>query len=372
MHLSELIDEATLQAAIDGKYVRSQRHPALPLTILNYTEKAQYEQVWNAATLNCRGLVVADGGEIVARPYPKFYNLAEHDGVKLPTIDPGTACVTYDKLDGSLIIMTGDVLATRGSFQSDQAKWAHRWLGENLPNWLPRDGLTYLFEVIYRDNQIVVPYTFEGLVLLGCHETDSMTPVEDHGWPGRVVEVLSPTTIGEAAAMAPRPNAEGVVCVTDAGVRVKIKQADYVEKHRVSTNITEKTVWEFLSEDRLYELFDVAPDEFHTWMKSVAQDLRTKFERVRWQASSNYHYCLDKASDYGGPEYFDRARFAKLAQECQYPAILFAMLDDKDWPRMIWGLVKPRGDSRPKTLVEVDSDRLEDAIAAQAALLGNL
>lgn len=366
MHLSELIDEATLQAAIDGKYVRTFQHPTLPLIGFNYTEKAQYEQKWDAATRNCRGLIVDDSGEIVARPYPKFFNIGEHDGVKLPTIDPGTACVTYDKLDGSLIIMTGDVLATRGSFQSDQAKWAHRWLGENLPNWKPREGLTYLFEVIYRENQIVVPYTFEGLVLLGCHETDSMAPVADHGWPGRVVEVLPPTTIGEAAAMAPRLNAEGVVCVTDTGVRVKIKQTDYVAKHRVATNITEKTVWEFLSEDRLYELFDVAPDEFHTWMKSVAQDLRTKFDRIRWQSLNNFRFCAAK-SDNG----LDRAAFARNAQDCERPQLLFAMLDGKDYAAMIWDLIKPRGDSRPKTLVEVDSDKLEDAIATQAVLLGD-
>lgn len=370
MHLSELIDEATLQAAIDGKYVRTQRHPALPLTVLNYAEKAQYEQAWDAATSNCRGLIVAGGGEIVARPYPKFFNLGEHDGERLPAIDPGTPCVTYDKLDGSLIIMSmfdGEVaLATRGSFQSDQARWAHRWLGENLPNWSPREGLTYLFEVIYRENQIVVPYTFEGLVLLGCHETDSMAPVADHGWPGRAAEILPPTTIGEAAAMAPRLNAEGVVCVTDTGVRVKIKQADYIEKHRVATNITEKTVWEFLSEDRLHELFDVAPDEFHTWMKTVAQDLRTKFDRILWQSLNNFRFCAAK-SDNG----LDRGAFARNAQDCERPHLLFAMLDGKDCAAMIWDLVKPSGNSRPKTLVEVDSDKLEDAIAAQAALLGN-
>lgn len=371
MHLSELIDEATLQAAIDGKYIRTFQHPTLPLVGFNYTEKAQYEQKWDAATRNCRGLIVDDAGDIVARPYPKFHNLAEHDGDRLPVIAPATPCVTYDKLDGSLIIMAGDVLATRGSFQSDQAKWAHNWLGENLPNWHPRDGLTYLFEAIYRENQIVIPYNYEGLVLLGCHETDSMTPVGDHGWPGRVAEVLPATTIAEAAALPPRANAEGVVCVTGTGVRVKIKQADYVSKHRVATNITEKRVWEFLVDDQLDEFVAIAPDEFHKWIEVTVENLRQAHARIAWQASSNYTYCYTKACDYGGHERFARARFAELAKECQNTPILFAMLDGKDWDRMIWDMVKPGGDSRPKTLVEVDNVRLEDAFTAQAALLGN-
>lgn len=373
MHLSELIDEATLQAAIDGKYVRTFQHPTRPLVGFNYTEKAQYEQKWDDATRNCRGLIVDGGGEIVARPYPKFHNLAEHDGERLPAIDPDTPCVTYDKLDGSLLIMSthegGEVLATRGSFQSGQAKWAHEWLAANLPNWKPSEGLTYLFEVIYRENQIVVPYDYEGLVLLGCHETGSMVPVADHGWPGRAAEVLPPTTIGDAAAMPPRLNAEGVVCVTDTGLRVKIKQSDYVAKHRVATNITEKTVWEHVVDGRLDELIEVAPDEFHAWIGATATNLQTQYHRIQWQAGSNYHYCMDKACDWGDMEHFDRARFAKLAHECQYPSIMFAMLDGKDWPRMIWDLVKPRGDSRPKTLVEVDSDKLADALATQATLL---
>lgn len=375
MHLSELIDEATLQAAIDGKYIRTFQHPTLPLVGFNYTEKAQYEQRWDAATRNCRGLIVDDAGEIVARPYPKFHNLAEHDGDRLPVIAPATPCVTYDKLDGSLIIMSmfdGEmVLATRGSFQSDQAKWAKAWLGENLPNWHPRDGLTYLFEAIYRENQIVIPYDYEGLVLLGCHETDSMTPVGDHGWPGRVAEVLPATTIAEAAALPPRVNAEGVVCVTDTGVRVKVKQDDYVAKHRVATNITEKTVWEHLSTGRLGELIDVAPDEFHKWIEVTADSLGRAHGNIHWLADSNYIYCHTKACDYGGPERFDRARFAELAKECQNTPILFAMLDGKDWDRMIWDMVKPRGDSRPKTLVEVDNVRLEDAFTAQGPLLAN-
>lgn len=42
--LGDLFDARTLDERIDGSYVRVQRHPSLPLRILNYTEKAVYER----------------------------------------------------------------------------------------------------------------------------------------------------------------------------------------------------------------------------------------------------------------------------------------------------------------------------------------
>ena len=51
-----------------------QVHPSLPLTIWNYTEKVQYEGLWDDITLMSRGLVTDDKGNVVARPFKKFFN----------------------------------------------------------------------------------------------------------------------------------------------------------------------------------------------------------------------------------------------------------------------------------------------------------
>src|SRR5690606_26325973 len=105
-----------------------QRHATLPLSILNYTEKAQWDRVWNPVTLTCRGLILDDDNEVVARPFGKFFNLADHE-----QDDPrlGWPCDVYEKLDGSLGIAYryGDHvgIATRGSFDSEQAQWATRF-----------------------------------------------------------------------------------------------------------------------------------------------------------------------------------------------------------------------------------------------------
>jgi RNA ligase len=101
--------------------LRSQIHPTLPLRIYNYTETVQFEGKWDYITSACRGLVVEiPSGKIIARPFPKFFNIEEKKHTESDNFE------LYQKVDGSLGILfryQGDiVLATRGSFTSDQAK----------------------------------------------------------------------------------------------------------------------------------------------------------------------------------------------------------------------------------------------------------
>ena len=93
-------DPQTLPALIEQGYITSQTHPSLPLTIYNYTAKAQFDRYWNDATLHCRGLVLDADYRPVARPLPKFFNLSEYQG----TLPDGVPNI-YEKLDGSLIIL---------------------------------------------------------------------------------------------------------------------------------------------------------------------------------------------------------------------------------------------------------------------------
>lgn len=97
----------------------SQIHPTLPLTIWNYTDKVQWENLWDEITLSCRGLVTDDLGNIIARPFKKFFNLSEG---KTNTTNEYEI---FEKYDGSLGILffykNESIFASRGSFTSDQA-----------------------------------------------------------------------------------------------------------------------------------------------------------------------------------------------------------------------------------------------------------
>ena len=345
MKYTQLFKHDDLLQEIAEGYVRARKHPTLPLEILNYSEKAQYEQRWNAVTRNCRGLIVDDAGNVVARPWPKFWNLGEHDGVKFPEIDLDARCVTQDKLDGSLAVLfptpDGPAIATRGSFESDQAKWATNWLRENFPDWKPDPRTTYLLEIVYDANRIVLKYDFEGLVLLGCHDTETYALRHDASWPGLRAAVLPPRTVREALAMPDRDNAEGVVCTVGTGPRrvmVKLKQPDYVERHRVVTGLSEKIIWDALSTTgRVALILHDIPDEYHHWVKDVAESLMMGFEAIESEAVADYAEYSSKGH---------RSAFAEYAKGTRYPAILFRMYDDKPYRDIIWNMLKPKGDTR--------------------------
>lgn len=123
-----------------------QVHPTLPLTIWNYTEKVQFENLWDDVTIMCRGLVTNNEGDIIARPFKKFFNIEE--GKYTPTEN----FEVWDKMDGSLGIVfwyEGQwIVATRGSFTSDQAIKGGELLKKYNTDIMFRH-LTYCFEIIY-------------------------------------------------------------------------------------------------------------------------------------------------------------------------------------------------------------------------------
>ena len=131
----------------DGWLIK-QTHPTLDLTIWNYSPRVQYERQWDDITIQCRGLVTNSKGEIVARPFKKFFNYEEHKPEDLPNEE----FVVYEKMDGSLGILfyyeNEWILATRGSFTSEQSIKGTEMLKKYPLEKLDRNN-TYLFEIIY-------------------------------------------------------------------------------------------------------------------------------------------------------------------------------------------------------------------------------
>jgi RNA ligase len=125
-----------------------QTHPVYDLTIWNYSPKVQYEKLWDDITIQCRGLVTNSKNEIIARPFKKFFNYEEHKPEDLPNEE----FEVYEKMDGSLGILfhyeNEWILATRGSFTSEQSI-----KGTEMLKKYPLEKLdvnnTYLFEIIY-------------------------------------------------------------------------------------------------------------------------------------------------------------------------------------------------------------------------------
>lgn len=73
----EQIDLTELRKRIEAGLILTDKHPELDLYIYNYTKRTQYERMWDRYTRICRGLILNSSGNIVSRPFPKFFNLNE-------------------------------------------------------------------------------------------------------------------------------------------------------------------------------------------------------------------------------------------------------------------------------------------------------
>lgn len=338
----KLNKDILLQLIEDG-YIMVNTHPELPLMILNYTRKAQFEKYWNEYTLMCRGLIIDQDYNVIAMPFKKFFNYEEH---KLEEI-PSGGFDAYDKMDGSLGILFNYAgnwhIATRGSFVSDQAIRAKEILKKyNIENL--NEEHTYLFEIIYPENRIVVDYgDDEKLVLLGIIDVKS-------GYDFTYDKILYHVNVrkidfplvkrydgvNDIKELKARNilNQEGYVLRYENGFRMKVKFEDYCRLHSIITNVSTKDIWEFLRDGRdVNELLDRTPDEFDDWVRKQVQLLTNEYLAVESQVDLTFSKIYREG--------MLKKEFAQLALQEQYSAILFKIFEHKPYNHIIWKMIEP-------------------------------
>jgi RNA ligase len=334
------MDLNTLNRYYEDGLLYKQVHPTLPLTIWNYTEKVQYSGLWDEITLSCRGLVTDNIGNIVARPFKKFFNLEE--GKHTPTPD----FEVFEKMDGSMGIIfkySGEtIFATRGSFISEQSKWMSEFATTYNYQDIIVDGFTYLFEIIYENNRIVVDYgNQERLVLLGIinTETGEELPYNDIYSDGLdIVQRYDGIKDYSNLKNLVEDNHEGFVIRFSNGDRMKIKGEEYIRLHRIMTNLSTTSIWDVLSNGgNMENLLINVPDEFYNKIKEYEDELKFMFNSLSNDYRIHFRDIQNLMEKVGG----DRKNFAHAAKQYQYPSLLFGLLDGKDVSPIIWKIIKP-------------------------------
>ena len=330
------------QLIADG-YIQTQKHPSADLYIYNYTAQTQFEGLWNDWTLACRGLIMNSAYEVVARPFAKFFNLEELQNKPIPN-EPFEV---FEKVDGSLGILywldNKPFIATRGSFASEQAHEATNMLHTKYKELIPYldRSKTYLFEIIYPENRIVVDYGNERkLVLLAIIDTQTgietplVEPLQATALPTTQFPIVQRydglRDIFQLKKLA-HDNAEGFVVRFKNGFRLKVKFEEYVRIHRIMSHVSNKTIWEYLKTgEDIKAILERVPDEFYDWVRKTEQKFYADFQRVEEAAKAEFR-VLDT-----------RKETALHFQTCRFPAILFKMYENKSYDQIIWRLLKPK------------------------------
>jgi RNA ligase len=323
--------------------LHKQTHPTKDLTIWNYSPKVQYERIWDEITIQCRGLVTNSKGDIIARPFKKFFNYEEHKPEDIPNED----YVVYEKMDGSLGILFNYenewIMATRGSFTSPQAIKGKEILDRHdISSW--RKDNTYLFEIIYPENRIVVDYgNEEKLVVLGAFHTETGYEIPDSSlfWTqdSGFEVVTTYKTWGESYNLLKEEiskDKEGYVIKFKNGFRIKIKGEEYKRLHKILTNISNRDIFEYVKEDKpLDEILDKVPDEFYNWVKETKEH----FEQQHKTIDLEYRLIFKNITERNDIK--DKKTFAHYALSYSNSSILFAMFDNKEYKHIIWKTIYP-------------------------------
>ena len=368
MHIFDLFTEEDLQAGLEAKLI-SIRKADDGQRIYNYSNLAMFTPgAWdNPAVMVCRGLITDTDGNVVARPYTKFFNSNQPEAlISLPDLE--SPVEVTDKEDGSLAILhyaaNGELrVATRGSFQSDQAIAATEWVRTSqagLAVELP-EGFTPLFEWVGPDNRIVLSYDENELILLGGVDISSGTyygPIETAkriNWTGKQAKTFTYKTLQEALDAEDRDSAEGF-CVrfTDRPHIVKVKQADYVALHKIISGLSERSVWQHMMDEKpLEELLSNLPDELYGWTKDVWRDLTVQTVQKCNDVIREFGEILQEIREEAGEvEEVSRKDFAKKAVKSEFRGYLFMMYDNRDIYLEVLKSLKPAGASKAKTFSE--------------------
>jgi RNA ligase len=324
--------------------ITARNHPCADLIIWNYTASCQWRRAWDEVTLQARGLITKSDGTIVSRPFPKFFNLEELEAV------PSKPFTVTEKMDGSLGISycIDDVahIATRGSFTSEQAIHATDILHRLYPafaHYIAHDpGHTYLFEIIYPDNQIVVDYgDLDDLVLLAIIdvETGREEDISCYPFPNNCPPLVKRYDDIEDIAILKtleEHNKEGFVLRFSNGLRAKCKFDEYKRLHRLLTGINTRAIWDLLRNNQpLTTLFDRVPDEFYEWVETTVSGFLKAFHFIEHQAKMLYEQVKLLPT---------RKEQAYAVAGSELSSIVFAMLDHKDYNEIIWRKLRPQAE----------------------------
>ena len=261
------------------------------LILFNYTDKCTYDRAWNEYTRNARGIIFnSTTGELIAKPFAKFFNLGEMPETTMSAL-PVEPYGVYEKLDGSLGIVYHHGgkwnVATRGAFCSEQAVKAEEILQKYETDTLSKQ-YTYLVEIIYPGNKIVVNYgQEESLVLLaimhGENELDFQDVTTAASYAEMPVTKRYDYTIEEMIELQKTmpKDQEGFVVRFANGLRVKIKGHEYLKIHKMISNMSPLSFWESMTDGVVNrEYLAQLPEEFKQDFEPMVEHLELQYNEV--------------------------------------------------------------------------------------------
>lgn len=307
----KILDELSEQG-----YLRKVISPCGKLMLYNYTDQCTYEKKWNEHTINARGTVYEIvTSKVIAKGFPKFFNFGELDSSKQITLLKETEFEVYEKMDGSLgIVYFYDGkwrVNTRGSFTSDQAIKATEMLYSKYDISKLMEDFTYLVEIIYPENRIIVDYGDEEmLTLLAGYRMGIEVPFETmFHTPFNPAKRYLFDSIDHVISKQSQLGKmeEGFVVRFKNGYRCKFKSEEYLKVAKIMSNCTHLEFWKNMSIGKVNnELLKQIPEEFRDISDGICGELERSYVEIKNQIEDDFELCCREIGyDYEYDNYED-------------------------------------------------------------------
>ncbi len=324
-------DDADLIQLINMWYINKTKQPDLPIYIYNYTDMCQYQQKWNEHTITHRWLVKDEAWNIIARSFDKIFNYEELSWRKRRELIDWNTLFVQEKLDWSMLIAFPYewqwITATRWSFTSEQAiEWMKILQEKHYFDHMDIKN-TYVFEVIYPENRIVVNYGDERrCVLLQIFDEDQQ-PIGTSDYDKTVFDLPKKYWIWDMADLpmlidqAPKWD-EWFVCWTGRKL-FKIKLKEYLELHRSKFNYNPQDIFDLIKSWK--RDFSYLPDEYYPAIKKMIEYYDVEYQFIKNLCYNEYQQLWP-----------DRRKYLDFP----YASVIFAHIDFKDVSKYINSFIK--------------------------------
>jgi RNA ligase len=271
-------------------------------TVINYVvamtntfDMTGPDDIGGAMRRECRGLIFDADGNLMSRPFHKFFNVNERAETQTHEIDMSQPHVIMEKMDGSMIrpiLVDGYLRLATKMGVTNVAMDAEAWLAGQDPSmkeWLRfyiDNGYTPIFEWVSPFNQIVIAYEEADLVLLAIRNNvtgeylDLVEELTEIRCPFNVVRSYG-SMDGDILEYIDRQRGkegrEGDIIRFADGHMLKVKNDWYVRIHKTIDRITfDRNIVNLIINE---EVDDVIP-----MLPAVQVDRIRDFEKRFWAA----------------------------------------------------------------------------------------
>lgn len=288
-------------------------------TVINYVvamantfDMTGPDDLGGAMRRECRGLIFAADGNIMSRPFHKFFNVNERAETQTHEIDMSQRHVIMEKMDGSMIrpiLVDGYLRLATKMGVTHVAMDAEAWLAAQDPSlkeWMRQcveDGVTPIFEWVSPLNQIVLAYETADLVYLGSRDNVTGEYFMFADVPFNIVARYGSVEGNIVDYVARQREAEGregdIIRFAD-GHMLKVKNDWYVRIHKTIDRIVfDRNIVNLIINESLDDVVPMLPQVQVNRVRNFEKQFWDAFIRTEDALSMLYleaknEYCNDR------------------------------------------------------------------------------